>query len=78
MTDEIGKVYKDISYGDGDANKFDLYVPANGDKESCGILKNICQSANLFDYITLTLTKMSLYWLIFDLKKICSMFLQYT
>ncbi len=39
MTDEIGKVYKDISYGDGEANKFDLYVPANGSKESYG-LKN--------------------------------------
>ncbi len=38
MTDEIGKVYKDISYGDGDANKFDLYVPANEDKESYGLI----------------------------------------
>lgn len=38
MTDEIGKVYKDISYGDGEANKFDLYVPANGSKESCGLV----------------------------------------
>ena len=28
MTDEIGTVYKDISYADGEANKFDLYVPA--------------------------------------------------
>ena len=38
MTDEIGKVYKDIAYGDGDANKFDLYVPTNGDKESYGLV----------------------------------------
>lgn len=38
MTDEIGKVYKDISYGDGEANKFDLYVPANGGKESYGLI----------------------------------------
>ncbi len=38
MTDEIGKVYKDISYGDGDTNMFDLYVPANGDKESYGLV----------------------------------------
>ena len=27
MTDEIGTVYKDLSYGEGEANKFDLYVP---------------------------------------------------
>lgn len=38
MTDEIGKVYKDISYGDGDANKFDLYIPADGGKESYGLV----------------------------------------
>lgn len=38
MTDETGKVYKDISYGDGDANKFDLYVPADGGKESYGLV----------------------------------------
>lgn len=38
MTDEIGKVYKDISYGDGQANKFDLYVPAEGGKESYGLV----------------------------------------
>lgn len=38
MTDEIGKVYKDISYGDGEANKFDLYVPANSGKESYGLV----------------------------------------
>lgn len=38
MTDEIGKVYKDISYGKGEANKFDLYVPADGGKESYGLV----------------------------------------
>ena len=38
ITDEIGKVYKDIAYGDADANKFDLYVPANGDQESYGLV----------------------------------------
>ena len=38
MTDEIGKVYKDIAYGDGDANKFDLYVPASGVKENYGLV----------------------------------------
>ena len=34
MSDETGKVYKDIPYGDGEANRFDLYVPAGGRKES--------------------------------------------
>ena len=38
MTDEIGTVYKDISYGVGEANKFDLYVPANSEKESYGLV----------------------------------------
>lgn len=38
MTDEIGKVYKDISYGDGESNKFDLYVPAGGGKENYGLI----------------------------------------
>lgn len=38
MTDEIGMVYKDISYGEGDANKFDLYVPADGGKETYGLV----------------------------------------
>ena len=38
MTDEIGKVYKDIAYGDGDANKFDLYVPASGVKQNYGLV----------------------------------------
>lgn len=38
MTDEIGTVYKDISYGEGEANKFDLYVPADGGKENYGLV----------------------------------------
>lgn len=38
MTDEIGTVYKDISYGGGEANKFDLYVPADGGKENHGLV----------------------------------------
>lgn len=38
MTDEIGKVYRDISYGEGEANKFDLYVPADTSKESYGLV----------------------------------------
>lgn len=31
-------VYKDISYGEMDANKFDLYVPADNTKESYGLV----------------------------------------
>lgn len=38
MTNEIGKVYKDIFYGDGEANKFDLYIPADGDRENYGLV----------------------------------------
>lgn len=38
MTNEIGKVYKDISYGYGEANKFDLYIPADGDRENYGLV----------------------------------------
>ncbi len=37
MTSEIGKVYKDISYGETEARKFDLYIPADADKENCGL-----------------------------------------
>lgn len=33
-SDEIGKTYTDFSYGDGAANKFDLYVPADNSKET--------------------------------------------
>lgn len=38
MKDEIGKVYRDIPYGEGEANKFDLYVPADAGKESYGLV----------------------------------------
>lgn len=36
--DEIGKTYTDFSYGDGAANKFDLYVPADNSKETYGLI----------------------------------------
>lgn len=36
--DSVGKVYTDISYGDGEANKFDLYVPADSSKERYGLV----------------------------------------
>ncbi len=38
LTDEIGKVHKDLSYGDSEANKFDLYVPADNGRESYGLV----------------------------------------
>lgn len=38
LTDEIGKVYKDISYGEGEANKLDIYVPADSGKKSYGLV----------------------------------------
>lgn len=38
LTDEIGRVHKDLSYGDGEANKFDLYVPADNGMESYGLV----------------------------------------
>ena len=31
-------VYTDISYGDGESNKFDIYVPADASKESYGLV----------------------------------------
>lgn len=37
-SDEIGKTYTDLSYGDGTANKFDLYVPSDNSKESYGLI----------------------------------------
>ena len=37
-SDAIGKVYTDLPYGDGAANKFDLYVPADSTKESYGLV----------------------------------------
>ncbi|MCM3703260.1 alpha/beta hydrolase [Paenibacillus macerans] len=36
--DEIGTSYTDIAYGDGKANKFDLYVPADHTKETYGLV----------------------------------------
>lgn len=33
----VGTVYKDLSYADGEANKFDLYVLAKSGKESYGL-----------------------------------------
>lgn len=38
LTEDIGKVYKDLSYGDGEANKFDLYVPAEDGKDHYGLV----------------------------------------
>ncbi|MDD3409185.1 MAG: alpha/beta hydrolase [Eubacteriales bacterium] len=37
-TDEIGKIYTDLSYGEKPANKFDLYVPADNTKETYGLI----------------------------------------
>ncbi len=37
-SDEIGTVYTDLTYGDGEANKFDLYVPADNTKETYGLV----------------------------------------
>ena len=36
--DEIGKAYTDFSYGNGAANKFDLYVPSDNSKETYGLI----------------------------------------
>ncbi len=33
-TDDIGTVYSDISYGEKEGNKFDMYVPADSSKEN--------------------------------------------
>lgn len=37
-SDTVGKVYKDISYGEAVSNKFDLYVPSDGSKDSYGLV----------------------------------------
>lgn len=37
-SDEIGTLYEDISYGNGEANKFDLYLPKDNSKESYGLV----------------------------------------
>lgn len=36
--DSVGRVYTDIPYGSGEANKFDLYVPADDSKSSYGLI----------------------------------------
>ncbi|MEF3084526.1 alpha/beta hydrolase [Bacillus altitudinis] len=36
--EEIGTTYTDIAYGDGEANKFDLYVPADNTKKTYGLV----------------------------------------
>lgn len=36
--DSVGKIYTDISYGEKEANKFDLYVPADDSRESYGLI----------------------------------------
>lgn len=36
--DSGGESYTDLSYGDGEANKFDLYVPADSSKENYGLV----------------------------------------
>lgn len=37
-TDETGKIYSDISYGELETNKFDLYVPKDNSKKSYGLI----------------------------------------
>ena len=37
-SDSMGTVYTDLSYGEKDANKFDLYVPIDDSKESYGLV----------------------------------------
>ena len=36
--ESVGTVHSDLPYGDGDANKFDLYLPADSSKESYGLV----------------------------------------
>lgn len=37
-SDKIGTIYTDLAYGEKEANKFDLYVPADSTKESYGLV----------------------------------------
>lgn len=37
-SDKIGAVHNDIAYGEGAANKFDLYVPADNTRENYGLV----------------------------------------
>ncbi|MCM1026754.1 MAG: alpha/beta hydrolase [Roseburia sp.] len=34
----VGTVYQDIPYGEAESNKFDLYIPADNEKESYGLV----------------------------------------
>lgn len=34
----VGTVYTDLAYGDGEANRFDLYVPADSGRENYGLV----------------------------------------
>ncbi len=36
-TDDLGTLKEDLSYGDGEANKFDLYLPKDDSKETYGL-----------------------------------------
>ena len=36
--DSLGTIQADLSYGDGDSNKFDLYLPADDSKETYGLV----------------------------------------
>lgn len=37
-SDSVGTIHSDISYGDKESNKFDLYVPADNTKDSYGLV----------------------------------------
>lgn len=37
-SDEIGTIHTDIAYGEGAANKFDMYVPKDNSKETYGLV----------------------------------------
>ena len=36
--DDMGNIYTDLPYGEGEANKFDLYVPADNSRKSYGLV----------------------------------------
>ena len=37
-SDEVGTLQSDLPYGDGEANKFDLYLPKDSSKDSYGLV----------------------------------------
>lgn len=37
-SDELGTLHKDIAYGDGEANKFDIYLPKDNRKKDYGLV----------------------------------------